>query len=124
MSCFCFSSDRLISFTNCPILVVFVRLDGTIRCYDPLTSTLLRVFKDRSASRLPSRLLAAGLLDATEEERWQVSKIRADLNGVVASVGGRILSWRIAEDVFKKRGGSGKGSSSGKMSARGERVQC
>lgn len=104
---------------------MFPSLDGTIRCYDPLTSTVLRVFKDRSASRLPARMLAAGLLDPSDEERWKVSMIRATKDEMVAAVGGRILSWRTTLGELKKRAGKATGgASSGRMSVKGERYRC
>ena len=94
-------------------------LDGSLRTYDTLTSTLLRTFKDRAASRLPARMLAQGLID--DENRWKVSAILASRDSVVAAIGGRVLAWRIEEAEVKKRKGKG---ASGKMSARGERVRC
>ncbi|KAK4046844.1 hypothetical protein OIO90_006420 [Microbotryomycetes sp. JL221] len=101
--------------------IVFVGgLDGTVRCYDILTSTLLRTFKDRSAPRLPSRMLAQGLMDADEEERWRVSHIRASRDAMVAAVGGRIIAWKIGTDVRKKFKSPGVG---GKMSARTEKLR-
>ncbi|KAI5480559.1 F-box and WD repeat domain containing protein [Pseudohyphozyma bogoriensis] len=93
-------------------------LDGTLRCYDILTSTLVRTFKDRAASRLPARMLAAGLID--DEDRWKVTRIRANRECVIAAIGGRILAWRVADEV-KKKGKSKSGS--GKMSARTERYR-
>jgi hypothetical protein len=96
------------------------RLDGTLRCYDILTSTLLRTFKDRTATRLPARMLAAGLLDQADEERWKVSLIEAGKDSVVAAIGGRILAWQVDGDVLKKRAAK---AGSGKMSARTERVR-
>ena len=97
------------------------RLDGTLRCYDPLTSSLLRTFKDRTASRLPARLLQAGLIDATEEDRWKVSCIVSDRESIVAAVGGSIVAWRVSEELKKKKK-TGKGS--GKGGFKSERVHC
>ncbi|KAL8277170.1 hypothetical protein RQP46_010418 [Phenoliferia psychrophenolica] len=91
-------------------------LDGSLRVYDTLTSTLLRTFKDRAASRLPARMLAQGLID--DEDRWRVSAILASRDSVIAAIGGRVLAWRIEEVEIKKRL-KGKGAS-GKMSARAE----
>lgn len=97
------------------------RLDGTLRVYCPLTSTLLRTFKDRTAPRMPSRMLAQGLFDPADEERWLVSHIRASRGEVVAAVGGRILAWKIGSEVKKAKG---KGVGAGRLSARSERFRC
>ncbi|KAK4704476.1 hypothetical protein P7C70_g1732, partial [Phenoliferia sp. Uapishka_3] len=93
-------------------------LDGSLRTYDTLTSTLLRTFKDRAASRLPARMLAQGLID--DEDRWKVSVILASREGVIAAIGGRVLAWRIEGEVKKRK----SKAVSGKMSARGERVRA
>ncbi|KAK4049923.1 hypothetical protein OIV83_003747 [Microbotryomycetes sp. JL201] len=96
--------------------VVFVgSLDGTVRCFDILTSTLLRTFKDRAAPRLPSRMLAQGLI--ADEDRWQVSHIRASRDAMVAAVGGRIIAWKIGIDAKRKS------HAVGKLSARSERYR-
>lgn len=114
-------------------------LDGTLRAYDMLTATLLRTFKDRSAPRMPARLLAQGLIpgangDGSADDdvaRWSVSHIRAEREGVVAAVGGRIVSWRVGDGVGaggKKKRASGTGglgaTMGGRMSARTERFRC
>lgn len=96
------------------------RLDGTLRVYCPLTSTLLRTFKDRSAPRLPSRMLAQGLFNAEEEERWAVSHVRAGRGEMVAAVGGRVVVWKVGGEVKKGKGKVG----AGRLSARSERVRC
>lgn len=98
-------------------------LDGTVRAFDPLTSRTLRTFKDRSAPRLPARMLAAGLLDANDEERWMVSHIRATTDAVVAAIGGRIVAWRLGTEPSKKKG-KGVAVGQGRMSARAERFRC
>lgn len=92
---------------------VFVgHLDGTVRVFDPLSGDLLRTFKDRSAARLPARLLAQGVLDEAEEERWMVRDIIADREGVVVNVGGKVLAWRVKEELTRK-GVKGKGAGKG-----------
>ncbi|GAA6059935.1 hypothetical protein JCM10212_003075 [Sporobolomyces blumeae] len=100
-------------------------LDGTLRFYSSLgpASTPqppIRVFRDRSAGRHPSRMLAQGLVSTDDEEKWLVSHIRANRECVVAAVGGRILAWRT-EAIVKKKVGLGKG---GKVTARQERFKA
>lgn len=115
--------DNFFVFRFVEFLILFAdpllhnRLDGALRCYDTLTSTLLRTFKDRAASRLPARMLNAGLID--DESSWRVSMIHANRDSVVAAVGGKILSWRIVEEPKKR-----KNKTNGKMSARTERGRC
>lgn len=65
-------------------------------------------------------MLAAGLLDASDEDRWKVSVIKANRESVVAAIGGSVLAWRIAAPEVKKR----KTKGNGKMSARAERFRC
>ncbi|GAA5840495.1 hypothetical protein JCM11251_007602 [Rhodosporidiobolus azoricus] len=99
-------------------------VDGTLRFYSLLGPTLpsppIRTFRDRSAPRHPSRLLAQGLIPEDEEERWLVSHIRANREAIVAAVGGRVLAWRVSEEVKKPKGGVGKG----KLTARQERFKA
>ncbi|GAA5881620.1 hypothetical protein JCM16303_005512 [Sporobolomyces ruberrimus] len=100
-------------------------LDGTLRFYSTLgdASTpqpAVRTFRDRSAPRHPSRMLAQGLIADDDEERWLVSHIRANRDCVVAAIGGRILAWRT-EPILKKKGGFGK---PGKVTARQERFKA
>ncbi|GAA5930988.1 uncharacterized protein JCM15063_002514 [Sporobolomyces koalae] len=102
-------------------------LDGTLRFYStlgPATTTQIpvRTFRDRSAPRHPSRLLAQGLVAEDDEERWLVSHIRANRDSVVAAIGGRILAWRT-EPIFKKKSGLGFGKT-GKLTARQERFKA
>ncbi|KAM0786263.1 hypothetical protein ACM66B_007062 [Microbotryomycetes sp. NB124-2] len=100
--------------------VVFVGgLDGTVRCFDILTSTLLRTFKDRTAPRLPSRMLAQGLIDGQDEDRWKVSHIQASRDAMVAAVGGRIISWKIGTDPKRKK----HPAVGSRLSARSERYR-
>lgn len=70
---------------------------------------------------MPSRMLAQGLFNANDEERWLVSHIRASRGEVVAAVGGRILAWKVGSEVKKSKG---KGAGAGRLSARSERFRC
>lgn len=100
--------------------VVFVGgLDGALRAYDPLTTALLRVFKDRAA---PERMLSRMPVTAfeAEEERWRVSDILPGKDSVVFAVGGRIVSWKFREEVKQKK----TGKSGGRGSIKSERVHC
>ncbi|SGY29304.1 BQ5605_C002g01039 [Microbotryum silenes-dioicae] len=117
------TSDSRVTALEVTEAMIFVgSLDGTVRCYDALTRSLLRTFKDRTAPRMPARMLAAGQIDANDEERWSVSHIRASREAVVAAIGSRVLAWRITADLGKKKlkGVVGVG---GKMSARTERFR-
>ncbi|GAA5987520.1 hypothetical protein JCM5350_003113 [Sporobolomyces pararoseus] len=101
-------------------------LDGTLRFYSTLGSPStsqppVRTFRERSAPRHPSRLLAQGLIPEDDEERWLVSHIRANRDCVVAAIGGRVLAWRT-EMVLKKKGGFG--GKTGKVTARQERFKA
>ena len=100
------------------------RLDGTLRFYSSLgpstaLSPPIRSFRDRSAPRHPSRLLAQGLVAEDEEERWLVSHVRANRDAVVAAIGGRVLAWRVSSEVKKKAGKL----TGGKLTARQERFK-
>ncbi|GAA5900755.1 hypothetical protein JCM8208_004603 [Rhodotorula glutinis] len=100
-------------------------LDGTLRFYSSLgpstaLSPPIRSFRDRSAPRHPSRLLAQGLVAEDEEERWLVSHVRANRDAVVAAIGGRVLAWRVSSEV-KKKAGKPTGS---KLTARQERFKA
>ncbi|GAA6024035.1 hypothetical protein JCM10207_004496 [Rhodosporidiobolus poonsookiae] len=100
-------------------------LDGTLRFYSTLgpshlLSPPIRSFRDRTAPRHPSRLLAQGLVPDDEEERWLVSQVRASRDAVVAAIGGRVLAWRLSEEVKRK----GPRASGGKLTARQERFKA
>ncbi|GAA5855447.1 hypothetical protein JCM9279_005480 [Rhodotorula babjevae] len=100
-------------------------LDGTLRFYSSLGSSTalsppVRSFRDRSAPRHPSRLLAQGLVAGDEEERWLVSHVRANRDAVVAAIGGRVLAWRVSSEVKKKAGKP----TGGKLTARQERYKA
>uniref|UniRef100_A0A0K3CT00 BY PROTMAP: gi/472582866/gb/EMS20537.1/ F-box and WD repeat domain containing protein [Rhodosporidium toruloides NP11] gi/647402127/emb/CDR48435.1/ RHTO0S17e03532g1_1 [Rhodosporidium toruloides] n=1 Tax=Rhodotorula toruloides TaxID=5286 RepID=A0A0K3CT00_RHOTO len=100
-------------------------LDGTLRFYSTIgTAHLLqppiRSFRDRTAPRHPSRMLAQGLIADDEENRWLVSHVRASREAVVAAIGGRILAWRTSSDVKKK----GVKAAGGKLTARQERFKA
>ncbi|GAA5866086.1 hypothetical protein JCM3774_000020 [Rhodotorula dairenensis] len=101
-------------------------LDGTLRFYSTLGTFHLvqppiRSFRDRTAPRHPSRLLAQGLVAQEEEERWLVSHIRASRDAVVAAIGGRVLAWKISSNDVKKKGPKANG---GRLSARQERFKA
>ncbi|GAA5955692.1 hypothetical protein JCM3765_001822 [Sporobolomyces pararoseus] len=101
-------------------------LDGTLRFYSTLGSPSaaqppVRTFRERSAPRHPSRMLAQGLIPEDDEERWLVSHIRANRDCVVAAIGGRVLAWRT-EMLLKKKGAFG--GKTGKVTARQERFKA
>ena len=81
-------------------LLVFVGgLDGVVRAYDPLTPALgpVRLFRERSAGRHAARVLGAGQATAEQEQRYAVLQITATRSQVVASVGQKLIAWRIGE---------------------------
>lgn len=78
-------------------------VNGVVRAFDPLAATLIRTFSERSASRHPSRLLAAGQADEEDEERYAVANISATRDAVVASIGGKILAWKLTESKAKSK---------------------
>ncbi|GAA5926228.1 hypothetical protein JCM1841_001162 [Sporobolomyces salmonicolor] len=101
-------------------------VDGTLRFYSTLGPSHtpqppIRSFRDRSAPRHPSRMLAQGLVAEDDEERWLVSHIRANKEAVVAAIGGRVLAWRTSSDVRRKAGTKANG---GKLTARQERFKA
>ncbi|BGP51368.1 hypothetical protein JCM10450v2_007306 [Rhodotorula kratochvilovae] len=100
-------------------------LDGALRFYSTLGAPSLleppiRAFRDRSAPRHPSRLLAQGLVAPAEEERWLVSHVRANRDAVVAAIGGRVLAWRVSSEIKKKLAKA----AGGKLTARQERFKA
>ncbi|GAA5915239.1 hypothetical protein JCM6882_003379 [Rhodosporidiobolus microsporus] len=120
------SASRVTAVEVTDVGVFVGGLDGTLRFYSTLgpSTTLsapIRSFRDRTAPRHPSRLLAQGLVPTDEEERWLVSHVRANREAVVAAIGGRVLAWRVSDEVKKKVGAGGKG---GKLTARQERFKA
>ncbi|UZJ54184.1 hypothetical protein CBS101457_003504 [Exobasidium rhododendri] len=77
--------------------------DGTIKAFCPLTGQLIRTFNDRTATRHPARMLAAGELTEEEASRFHVSQIIVGPDMLVASIGGQVLAWK-AEKVKGKMG--------------------
>lgn len=75
--------------------------DGTIKAFCPLSGQQIRTFNDRTATRHPARMLAAGQLTDEEASRFHVSQIIAGPETVVASIGSQVLAWR-AEKVRAK----------------------
>ncbi len=85
------------------LLHIFVGTsDGTIKVFDSLAGDLIRTINDRTATRHPARMLAAGEFTATEAARFRVTQIIADNECLVASIGHQILAFR-AEPVLSKR---------------------
>lgn len=92
-------------------LLVFVGgVDGVVRAYDPLTPALgpVRLFRERSAGRHAARVLGAGQATPEQEQRYAVLQIAATRSQVVASVGQKLIAWRIGEGaasaLSKERG--------------------
>jgi hypothetical protein len=84
-------------------VVVIGCSDGTIKAFDPLTGQHIRTFNDRTATRHPARMLAAGELTDEEASRFNVSQIIAGPDTLVASIGGQVLAWK-AEKLRSKTG--------------------
>ena len=90
--------------------------DGTIKAFCPLTGQLIRTFNDRTATRHPARMLAAGELTEEEASRFVVSQIIAGPDTVVASIGGQVLAWRAEKIKGKSARKVGHRATSGKAS--------
>ena len=84
-------------------VVVIGCSDGTIKAFDPLTGQHIRTFNDRTATRHPARMLAAGELTEEEASRFNVSQIIVGPDTLVASIGGQVLAWK-AEKLRSKTG--------------------
>lgn len=72
--------------------------DGTIKVFDVLAGTLVRVFHERTAGRHPARMLASGTLSDDDAARFRVHHIVAADDMLVAAVGLHVLSWRTHKD--------------------------
>lgn len=68
-----------------------------------LSGRLIRIFNERSAPRHTLRQLAAGQATEEDEARFAVGQIVANQQGFVASIGARVLAWRVAEGDRIKR---------------------
>lgn len=68
--------------------------DGTIKAFDALSGSPVRTWNDRTATRHPARMLAAGELTQEEAARFFVRQIVISDENIVAAVGPHILAWR------------------------------
>lgn len=68
--------------------------DGTVKALCPITGQLIRTLNDKTATRHPARMLAAGELTAEEASRFMVTHVVAAPQCIVASIGSQILAWR------------------------------
>ncbi|KAJ1036532.1 hypothetical protein NDA13_000065 [Ustilago tritici] len=98
-----------------PLHIFVGTSDGTIKVFDSLAGDLIRTINDRTATRHPARMLAAGEFTENEAARFRVTQIIADNECLVASIGHQTLAFR-AEPVLSKRaaaaaaaGGKAKG---------------
>ncbi|GAC71495.1 cdc4 and related F-box and WD-40 proteins [Moesziomyces antarcticus T-34] len=85
-----------------PLHIFVGASDGTIKVFDSLAGDLIRTINDRTATRHPARMLAAGEMTASEAARFRVTQIIADNDCLVASIGHQVLAFR-AEPVLSKR---------------------
>ena len=85
-----------------PLHIFVGTSDGTIKVFDSLAGDLVRTINDRTATRHPARMLAAGELTEAEAARFRVNQIIADNECLVASIGHQVLAFR-AEPVLSKR---------------------
>lgn len=88
-----------------PLHIFVGTSDGTIKVFDSLAGDLIRTINDRTATRHPARMLAAGELTETEAARFRVTQIIADNECLVASIGHQTLAFK-AEPVLSKRAAS------------------
>ena len=77
--------------------------DGTVRIYDIISGSLIRTFNERSAPRQALLHIAAGTAGEDQEARWAVTQIVANNAGFVASIGARVLAWRIGDGLQRAR---------------------
>ena len=96
-----------------PLHIFVGTSDGTIKVFDSLAGDLIRTINDRTATRHPARMLAAGELTENEAARFRVTQIIADHECLVASIGHQILAFR-AEPVVSKRAAAAAAASSTK----------
>ncbi|PWN26297.1 WD40 repeat-like protein [Jaminaea rosea] len=82
-----------------PHLVAVGCSDGTIKAFDSLTGQLIRTWNDRTATRHPARMLAAGELTQDEAARFFVRQIVVSEESLVAAVGPHVLAWRAEQGV-------------------------
>lgn len=83
--------------------------DGTIKVFDSLAGDLQRTINDRTATRHPARMLAAGEMTETEAARFRVTQIIADHECLVASIGHQVLAFK-AEPWISKRAATAAGA--------------
>lgn len=96
-----------------PLHIFVGACDGTIKVFDSLAGDLIRVINDRTATRHPARMLAAGEMTASEAARFRVTQIIADNDCLVASIGHQVLAFR-AEPVLSKRAAAAANAAKGK----------
>lgn len=80
-----------------PALLLAGCEDGTVKALDLLTGHVVRTFNERTARRLPARLLAAGELPAEHAARFRVNQVVAGNELFVAAIGPQVLAWRTAD---------------------------
>ncbi|EPQ30707.1 uncharacterized protein PFL1_01608 [Pseudozyma flocculosa PF-1] len=68
--------------------------DGTIKAFCALSGDLIRTINDRTATRHPARMLAAGELTDDEAARFRVQQIVADHDTLIAAIGHQVLAFR------------------------------
>lgn len=90
--------------------IVLGSSDGTIKAFCPLSGQLLRTFNDRTATRHPARMLAAGQLTEEQSSRFYVTQIIASEDTIVAAIGSQVLAWQ-AEKLRSKNQQSRKSTS-------------
>jgi len=90
--------NAVTALASTPSLILAGCEDGTIKAFDVLSGTLVRVFNDRAAKRHPARMLAAGELTPEEAARFRVAQIVAADDMFVAAIGLHVLSWKTHRD--------------------------
>ncbi|KAF6766884.1 WD40 repeat [Kalmanozyma brasiliensis GHG001] len=92
-----------------PLHIFVGTSDGTIKVFDSLAGDLQRTINDRTATRHPARMLAAGELTESEAARFRVTQIIADHECLVASIGHQVLAFK-AEAWISKRAAAAAGA--------------
>lgn len=103
-----------------PLHIFVGTSDGTIKVFDSLAGDLIRTINDRTATRHPARMLAAGEFTDSEAARFRVTQIIADNECLVASIGHQILAFR-AEPVLSKRAAAAAAAAAAGGKAKGGR---
>lgn len=86
-----------------PHLLAVGCTDGTVKAFDALTGELVRTWSDRTATRHPARMLAAGELTPDEAARFTVKRVIVSDESILAAIGPHLLAWRAEAAITGRR---------------------